>query len=834
VRRDLPTGTVTFLFTDVEGSTRLLHELGAERYAEALIDHRRLLRDAFAAGGGTEVDTQGDAFFVAFPTAQGAVSAARAAASALASGPIRVRVGLHTGTPIVSEEGYVGVDVHRAARVAALAHGGQIVASPATAALLEGESVVDLGPHRLKDFEGATRLYQLGEGTFPPLRTPGSVDLPTPLTRFLGRDRELFEAVSLVYDDDPHILTVVGPGGTGKTRFAIELARLLAEEADGGTVFVPLAPLRDPELVVGALADRLGAAAPDPAAIAARVGERRTHVVCDNVEHLLPGAARPLAEIAASVPSLRLVATSREALRIQGEAELDLPPLAADEAVQLFCERAHAVRPDVRPTSVVRELCERLDCLPLALELAAARTKLLTPELLLDRLGDRLDALRGTRDVDERHATLRATIAWSYELLDDVEQNLFALLSVFRGGCTLETAELVCDADLDTLGSLLDKSLLRRRTGRLGEERYWMLETIREFASGRLEDSREAEVVHRRHAERMLEVVRSAHLQSEDIIDGEADFDRVLAELDDVREALEWALAADTVLAAELFTRLEMLLVTTAPPERLRWSNTLVANEASLPPELRARLLRTSSAVSIMSGEQELGEKLGEEALAMFRELGDDWNAVELQARFVVSSGPQREADEVRRLVSEVRSLDASVQHPHVEPQMLSTLAELAARENDIEEARLLYKQSIDAAVATGFVNWELWDLTALFELELVEGTTEAAAAVGRRALVLARQLQDRRLALRILTGLAVLAARLNDLDGAGRMWGLVLEELPRAVFRRPQVLYDLAAPIADLTDETFLAAVEVGKSSTVEDAIALALGESEPPQTVP
>jgi hypothetical protein len=324
----------------------------------------------------------------------------------------------------------------------------------------------------------------------------------------------------------------------------------------------------------------------------------------------------------------------------------------------------------------------------------------------------------------------------------------------------------------------------------------------------------------------MLEIVRSSHLRSEDVREGGQQPERVLAELDDVRGALEWALAADTVLAADLFTRLEMLLVTTAPPEGLRWSNTLLASDASLPPELRARLLRTSGVVSIMSGEPELGEELAEEALAMFRELGDDWNAVELQARFVVSSGPRKEPDEVRRLVSEVRSLDASVQHPHVEPQMLSTLAELAARENDIEQARALYRQSIDAAVATGFVNWEVWGLTDLFELELVGGTTEAAAAAGRRALLLARQLQDRRLTLRILTGLAVVAARQNDLDGAGHMWGLVLEELPRAAFRRPQVLYELAASIADLTDSRFLAGVEVGRSSTIDEAVALALGE--------
>ncbi|MDQ3379812.1 MAG: adenylate/guanylate cyclase domain-containing protein [Actinomycetota bacterium] len=217
MRRDLPTGTVTFLFTDIEGSTRLLHDLGPDEYADALAEHRRVLREAFASHEGVEIDTQGDAFFVAFPTAPAAAAAARAANAALASGPVRVRMGLHTGAATVAHEGYVGVDVHRGARVAALAHGGQIVVSHATAALLDGHPLVDLGLHRLKDFDQAARLSQLGSGEFPPLRTPGSIELPTPATRFLGRERELFDAVSLVYERDPRVLTIIGPGGTGKT-----------------------------------------------------------------------------------------------------------------------------------------------------------------------------------------------------------------------------------------------------------------------------------------------------------------------------------------------------------------------------------------------------------------------------------------------------------------------------------------------------------------------------------------------------------------------------------------------------------------------------------------
>ncbi|MDH5334494.1 MAG: adenylate/guanylate cyclase domain-containing protein, partial [Thermoleophilia bacterium] len=219
MREELPTGTVTFLFTDIEGSTRLLHRLGPEAYAAALAEHRRVLRSAFAEHGGVEVDTQGDAFFVAFPTAGGAAAAALAGGSALGDGPVRVRMGLHTGTPTVTAEGYVGADVHVGARVAAVAHGRQVLLTEATRALLPaGAEVLDLGLHRLKDVAGPTRLLQIGAAAFPPLRTPGAIDLPTPVTRFVGRERELYDAVALWVEREPRVLTVVGPGGTGKTR----------------------------------------------------------------------------------------------------------------------------------------------------------------------------------------------------------------------------------------------------------------------------------------------------------------------------------------------------------------------------------------------------------------------------------------------------------------------------------------------------------------------------------------------------------------------------------------------------------------------------------------
>jgi predicted ATPase len=282
--------------------------------------------------------------------------------------------------------------------------------------------------------------------------------------------------------------------------------------------------------------------------------------------------------------------TSREALRVQGEQEFDLPPLAEPEAVDLFLARARAVRPDLQPTTAVSELCERLDRLPLALELAAVRTKLLSPDALLERLGERLDLLKGTRDVDERHATLRATIGWSYDLLVEDEQRLFRRLAVFRGGCTLESAEVVCDADLDTLASLLDKSLVRRRTGRLGVERYWMLETIREFAAERLQASGDVDTLRRRHAARMLEIARSAHLTEED--DEPFALPIVLGERDDMRAGLDWAADSDVELALELLVALENFWNLHATEEVLSRLDQLLPRGGDVPPALRAGALR--------------------------------------------------------------------------------------------------------------------------------------------------------------------------------------------------------------------------------------------------
>ena len=348
VGRNLPSGTVTFLFTDVEGSTRLLHALGAEAYAAALATHRRLLRQAFAAHGGVEVDTQGDAFFVAFPTAPGALAAAGQATELLADGPIRVRIGLHTGTPHLTAEGYVGADVHRAARIAAAGHGGQILVSAATAALVDAGALRDLGLHRLKDLSAPERIYQLGADEHPPLKTLHQTNLPVPATPFLGRESELEELTALLNRDDVRLVTLTGPGGTGKTRLALAAAANAADTFPGGVWWVPLAALRDSALVIESAEKALGA----PGDLAEHIGDTRLLLLFDNFEHLVE-AAPGLATLLAACPNLTVLVTSREPLHLAGEHEVAVNPLARTEAIELFLTRAAAVKHDFAPNGDV-------------------------------------------------------------------------------------------------------------------------------------------------------------------------------------------------------------------------------------------------------------------------------------------------------------------------------------------------------------------------------------------------------------------------------------------------------------------------------------------------
>ncbi len=471
----LPSGTVTLLFTDIEGSTRLLQQLG-DSYGPALLEHRRLLREAFQRHGGVEVDTQGDAFFYAFPKATDAVAAAQEGQTALAAGEVRVRMGIHTGEPLLTDEGYVGVDLHRAARLCSTAHGGQIIVSEATARLVETD-LRDLGAHRLKDLATPQHLYQVGQEDFPPLRTPNFSNLPLQPTALIGRERECEEAGGLLREHR-HV-TLVGPGGTGKTRLALQIAADAVDEFEDGVFWVPLAAVRDPNLVEPTVGQAVGVRE----GLASHLANRQVLLLLDNFEQVVD-AAPMLAELLGSTTGVKLLVTSREPLHLAGEWEYAVPSLPLTEAVALFTERARAVTADFQPDDAVAQICRRLDGLPLALELAAARVRVLTPPQMLERLSRRLALLTSSaRDLPARQRTMRATVDWSYELLSADEQQLFTRFGVFSGGCTLAAAESVCEADLDALESLIAKSLVRQ----VGE-RFAMLQIIREYALDRLEE----------------------------------------------------------------------------------------------------------------------------------------------------------------------------------------------------------------------------------------------------------------------------------------------------------------------------------------------------------
>jgi predicted ATPase len=528
-----------------------------------------LLRTAFKAYGGAEVRTEGDSFFVVFARATDAVVAAVAGQRALAAGrwpegcDVRVRMGVHTGVAELREGDYAGLDVHRAARICAAGHGGQILVSAATRELVAGElagdvALRDLGAHWLKDLERPEHVYQVVihglRSDFPSLSSPRAtpplaprIMLPAHTTPFLGRARELAEVTALLRRDDTRLVTLTGAGGIGKTRLALRAAEAVGADYSDGTWFVGFADVTDPVLIALKVCETLGLTEPPDLAPVARLeqwlGERAVLLLLDNLEQLGEGTA-VLGQLLAACPSLALLVTSREPLHLAGERQYDVPTLTDSDAIELFVARSQAVAPRLTvDRALVATICERLDSLPLAIELAAARTKALSPTQILARLDRRLELLSGgPRDAPQRQRTLKATIDWSYDLLSAKERRLFARLAVFAGGCTLAAAQGVCQADLDTLQALVDRSLVRS-----DGERFWMLQTLREYALERLERSGEDNELRRRHHQWFAALIDAEaldvhRLNSENSARQMQSSSVREQERENIRSALAWAL----------------------------------------------------------------------------------------------------------------------------------------------------------------------------------------------------------------------------------------------------------------------------------------------------
>jgi predicted ATPase/class 3 adenylate cyclase/Tfp pilus assembly protein PilF len=794
----LPSGTVTFLFTDIAGSTRLLRADRAA-YTAALAEHRRLVRSAVAAHGGREVDTQGDSFFVAFPSAGPAVAAAADAQRALtaqtwpADARILVRMGLHSGEATVAGGTYIGLAVHRAARIAAAASGGQVLLSDATAALLEdgpppGIVLRSLGVHGLKDFPQSARLYQLdisGLPThFPPPRTrPRAAELPVTVGEMFGRDDDLGALRQLLADPQTHLVTVTGPGGVGKTTLALETARNMADEFPGGVVFVPLSALTDPRLVLSTVADAVGARR-EPgtdllSSLREALGDERTLLELDNFEQLVT-AGGDLAALLEAAPAAVVMATSRHALRLRAERQFHVAPLAEAAAIGLFAQRAATVRPDFRVdgdnVAVVSEICRRLDGLPLAIELAAARVRLLPPAALLDRLRQRADLLGGSLiDLPERQRTLRATMDWSYALLRSHEQAVFSRLAVFAGGWTLAAAEAVCGRDdepavLDALSALLDASLLVERDGLSGEPRLDMLETVRAYAADRLTRSPDRDETQRRHTRWLVSITDpDVYARPRGFPAAVELFDHERANL---RAVVQRAIDQSDAATAALLIRnaFPYLVRREAQREVLGWLDQILPAAADAPDDVRGRLLvHRAMLVGVLGDVPAVGAIL-DEGRPLLPDDGDHALDLAVAGLAGIYAALARGSVEDAITCTEAAGARYEALHQELGVAYASTYrATLTLFLGDLQEAEERYRAALELAVRAGDEGL-IGEVLSLLGLVLLDrGDEPAARRTILDAAVANRQAGEPSSMAAALEGLAAVALAAGHADVAAR-----------------------------------------------------------------
>jgi predicted ATPase/class 3 adenylate cyclase len=871
-RVGLPTGTVTFLLTDIEGSTNLARALGA-RWPDVLDDHHDILRAAIRSHGGIDISTEGDALFAVFTSAVDAITACADAQRELADhewpedGPVRVRMGMHTGEGRLGGDDYVGLDVHRAARIAAAGHGGQVLVSETTRSLAVDKlpddlSLRDLGAHRLKDFDEPQRVYQLViadvPGEFPPIRSLEiPTNLPARLTTFVGRERELAKIDRLL--DSGRLVTLTGPGGTGKTRLAQKAAFEVLDRFTDGVFFVDLAPITDPALVPSAILSAVGprgGSGPrsELERLQIELRDRKILLVLDNFEQVID-AAPAVGIILASAPKISVLATSRSPLRLEGEREvsvtpLDLPrtgehvlpdDLSRFEAVALFLERARAVDPefdiDKGNAGVIVEICRRLDGLPLAIELAASRLRVLSPAAMLERLDRVLPMLSGgARDLPHRQRTLRDAIDWSYRLLPPAVASLFERLCVFVGGFTIAAAGSVCDSRgalglevLEGIEALLDASLVRRSESMGGPDRFEMLQTIREYGLERLQRGEEAEEVERRHAFHFLELAEA----SETGLRG-PELERLLGTLhiehDNLRTALTWALRADQ---GEVALRLASALwrfwhLHGDLASGRRWMEQALALPSALAgSRIRAKALLAAGSLAYWQLDKPAMSAWYADALAMFEDLEDEAGIAEARYDAAFGMGILGKRDEAIEMLRSAETLFKKFGDRRAIADSLFGLAVMHRLRGDIELALETGEEALAIHREVGDVFGLIGSLYVVGRAAAQMGDMETARARFMETLAIEEAFGER-------TGLALSLDNLADLEiseghavRAMRLAG-ASEAIKEGVGgQAPPDLITLPSPMERayplLSEEQIRGAWAEGRAMSLEESIAYA-----------